>query len=145
MGVQPTKEAVDNTCIVRSRYLGLAVALISFWGGNHLIARVWRGTVGIEKQKEYLTYLAGFGFEDYQKYPGFAGACLLHRSAEERVHILFLSLWKSRQAIADYAGEPIEKAHYYPYDLECLIDPVPNVEHYEVIATDSLKSPLESL
>ena len=32
-----------------------------------------------------------------------------------------------------YAGTDIEQAHYYPYDLECLIDPPRNVEHYEVL------------
>jgi len=110
-----------------------------------MIARVWRGTVSAEKQKEYLSYLAGFGFEDYQKYPGFAGAYLLHRSEQDRVHILFVSLWSSRQAIADYAGEPIEKAHYYAYDLTCLIDPVPTVEHYEVTAAGSLNPPCQAL
>jgi heme-degrading monooxygenase HmoA len=122
----------------------IAGALI-FLGDSYMIARVWRGVVNMEKQKEYLSYLTGFGFEDYQKYPGFAGAYLLHRSEQEIVHILFISHWNSRQSIADYAGEPIEKAHYYAYDLECLIDPSPTVEHYEVIATDSLGSRLQSL
>ena len=32
-----------------------------------------------------------------------------------------------------YAGPDIERAHYYPYDLECLIDPEVGVVHYEVV------------
>jgi hypothetical protein len=48
------------------------------------------------------------------------------------MHFLLLSFWESRQAIVTYAGADIAKAHYYAYDLECLIGPPLNVEHYEV-------------
>jgi heme-degrading monooxygenase HmoA len=107
----------------------------SFAGGqSNTIARVWRGAVPIEKAEAYLGYLAGFGFRDYEAYAGYRGAYLLRLTEEARVHIVLLSLWNSRQAIVAYAGAEIEQAHYYAYDLECLIDPGPNVEHYEVLS-----------
>jgi len=102
-----------------------------------MIARIWHGVVPIEKAQAYLDYLAGFGFRDYQAYAGFRGAHLLHRTEEARMQVLLLSLWDSREAIVAYAGAEIERAHYYPYDLECLIDPAPNVQHYEVRAGDA--------
>jgi hypothetical protein len=33
-----------------------------------------------------------------------------------------------------YAGADIEQAHYYSYDLECLVNPEPKVAHYETLA-----------
>ena len=29
----------------------------------------------------------------------------------------------------------IDRAQYFPFDLDCLLDPEPNVAHYEVMAS----------
>ena len=100
-----------------------------------MIARVWHGVVASEKADDYAKYLAGFGVQDYQAVPGNHGVQLLRRSEGAYVHFLLLSLWSSREAIEAYAGPDIEQAHYYPYDLECLVDPEPSVAHYEVVAS----------
>jgi heme-degrading monooxygenase HmoA len=99
---------------------------------RNTVARVWRGVVPLEKAEAYLRYLTDFGFRDYQTYAGNRGIHLLRRTEGARMHFLLLSFWESRQAIVAYAGADIAKAHYYAYDLECLIDPPLNVEHYEV-------------
>src|SRR5512134_1289714 len=99
----------------------------------HMIARVWHGVVAREKADDYARYLAGFGVRDYQARPGNRGVQLLRREDGPLVHFVLLSLWTSREAIAAYAGADIERAHYYPYDLECLVDPEPGVTHYEVV------------
>ena len=108
--------------------------------GGNTIARVWRGVVPIEKAEAYFRYLTDFGFRDYQTYAGNRGIHLLRRTEEARMHFLLLSFWESRQAIVAYAGADIAKAHYYAYDLECLIDPPLNVEHYEVCQMPELTS-----
>jgi heme-degrading monooxygenase HmoA len=100
--------------------------------GGNTIARVWRGFVAIEKAEAYFRYLTDFGFRDYQTHAGNRGIHLLRRTEESGMHFLLLSFWESRQAIVAYAGTDIAKAHYYAYDLECLIDPPLHVEHYEV-------------
>lgn len=97
-----------------------------------MIARLWRGVVPVEKAEAYARYLREFGLRDYQQHPGNRAAHLLCHSGTRGAHFLLLSFWKSREAIADYAGANIDQARYYPYDLECLIDPGPRVEHYEV-------------
>jgi heme-degrading monooxygenase HmoA len=101
-------------------------------GGDQNIARAWRGAVPIEKADAYFRYLVDFGFRDYQAYRGIRAVYLLRRTEEAEVQFFLLSFWNSREAIVAYAGPNIEQARYYPYDLECLIDPAPNVEHYEV-------------
>jgi heme-degrading monooxygenase HmoA len=98
-------------------------------------ARVWRGVIHAEKAEAYLAYLADFGFRDYESYAGYRTGYLLSRREEAQVHVLLLSFWNSRQSIVEYAGPHIEQAHYYAYDLECLIDPPPNVEHFSVLSS----------
>ena len=98
-----------------------------------MIARVWHGVVPSEKAEAYAQYLSDFGVRDYQAVPGNCGVQLLRRSEGSRVQFLLLSFWTSREAIDAYAGPDIERAHYYPYDLECLLDPELVVAHYEVV------------
>ena len=100
-----------------------------------MIARVWHGVVPREKASAYADYLSDSdrGVPDYERVPGNCGAFLLSRVEDDRVHFVLLSLWISREAIHGYAGPDIERAQYFPYDLECLIDPEPNVAHYEVL------------
>lgn len=68
-----------------------------------MIARVWLEFVPAERAEVYLHYLVDFGFYDNKKHPGSKASYLLHRATEGRVHILLLSVWESRQAIAAYA------------------------------------------
>ena len=98
-----------------------------------MIARVWHGVVPSEKAEAYAQYLSDFGVRDYQAVPGNCGVQLLRRTEGSQVHFLLLSLWTSPEAIEAYAGPDIERARYYPYDLECLVDPEPGVAHYEVV------------
>jgi hypothetical protein len=100
-----------------------------------MIARVWHGVVPLEKAESYGRYLAEseFGVPDYQRVPGNRGATLLRRIEEDRAHFLLISFWDSRQAIEEYAGPEIDTARYFPFDRECLLDPEPNVAHYEVL------------
>jgi heme-degrading monooxygenase HmoA len=100
-----------------------------------MIARVWHGVVPLEKADGYGTYLADsdLGVRDYQRVPGNHGVYLLRRGQGDRVHFLLISLWKSREAIEGYAGPDIEQARYFPFDRECLLEPEPNVAHYEVL------------
>jgi heme-degrading monooxygenase HmoA len=100
-----------------------------------MIARVWHGVVPLEKAAGYGKYLedSDLGVRDYQRVPGNRGVSLFRRTEGDRVHFLLISLWDSREAIKKYAGPDIEKAQYFPYDRECLLDPEPNVQHYEVL------------
>jgi heme-degrading monooxygenase HmoA len=101
-----------------------------------MIARVWHGVVPASKADAYGEYLARSdrGVSDYQATPGNRGAWLLRRTEGDRVRFMLVSLWDSRASTEAYAGADIDRARYFHYDLECLIDPTPSVEHYEVLA-----------
>ena len=100
-----------------------------------MVARVWQGIVPREKAEGYERYLADSdrGVGDYRRIAGNRGVYLMRRAEGDRIRFLLISLWYSREAIAGYAGADIDKAQYFAYDLECLIDPEPLVTHYEVV------------
>ena len=100
-----------------------------------MIARVWNGVVPLAKADGYAKYLSDsdLGVHGYQSIPGNRGVCLARRVDGERVHFLLISFWDSREAIARYAGPAIERAQYFPFDLECLLEPQRDVAHFEVL------------
>ncbi len=100
-----------------------------------MIARVWHGVVPAPKAEAYSRYLADSdrGVGDYERTPGNRGFSLLRCREGDRMHFLLISLWDSKEAIAAYAGPDIEQARYFPFDLECLLEPDPRVQHYEVL------------
>lgn len=102
-----------------------------------MIARVWHGIVPAAKADAYEEYLARSdrGVSDYEATPGNRGAFLLRRNDGDWVRFMLVSLWDSRAAIEAYAGADIDRARYFDFDLECLIEPSPQVEHYEIVAT----------
>lgn len=107
-----------------------------------MIARVWHGVVSREKAEGYGAYLADSerGVRDYERLPGNQGAWLLRRADGDRVHFMLVSLWDSREAIRAYAGPDIERAQYFDYDRECLLELEPNVAHYEVLAAPGMRA-----
>ena len=104
-------------------------------GGTRMIARVWQGIVPAEKAEAYGRYLAesDLGVRGYRAIRGNRGVSLLRRVEEGQVRFLLISLWDSEKAIRDYAGADIERARYFDFDRECLLDPDPNVAHYEIL------------
>jgi len=100
-----------------------------------MIARVWRGTVPAARAAAYEQYLkeSDRGVADYARTPGNRGFLLLRRSEGDLVRFELISFWDSREAIEAYAGPEIETARYFPFDLECLVDPEPRVAHFEVL------------
>lgn len=97
-----------------------------------MIARVWHGVVPESQADDYLDYLNLTGVPDCRSTPGNQGVYVLQRHQNSETHFLLISLWESRQAIAAFAGEDIEKARYYPEDSRYLVELEPEVTHFEV-------------
>jgi heme-degrading monooxygenase HmoA len=100
-----------------------------------LIARLWHGVVPVEKADGYSRYLADSdrGVRAYRAIRGNRGVTLLRRAEGDRVHFLLISLWDSEAAIREYTDPDIDRAQYFEYDRECLLEPEPNVTRYEVV------------
>jgi heme-degrading monooxygenase HmoA len=100
-----------------------------------MIARMWHGVVPVEKADCYARYLADsdLGVRAYQAICGNRGVSLLRRVEGNRIHFLLISFWDSEAAVREYTGPDIERARYFEYDLECLVEPEETVTHYEVV------------
>jgi heme-degrading monooxygenase HmoA len=99
-----------------------------------MIARIWHGATPTARAEEYLHYLEAVGLPGYQGIDGFRGAQILTRTEGMATHFLVVSHWDSMDAVARFAGDPVDQAHYYPRDPEFLLELEPKVVHYVVAA-----------
>jgi catechol 2,3-dioxygenase-like lactoylglutathione lyase family enzyme/heme-degrading monooxygenase HmoA len=96
------------------------------------VARVWRGRVRKELLEKYRGYIESTGLADYRKTPGNRGAYMLTVPRDEFGEVITLSFWDTRDSISAFAGEPIERARYYPEDEVYLLDFPERVDHYDL-------------
>ena len=102
-----------------------------------MIARTWHGVTSLAKADEYLRLMRTIAVPDYQAIAGNRGVYVMRRIEGETAHFLLLTLWDSEDAIRQFAGENIEKAKYYDFDPDYLLELEPTVIHYEVFAAPS--------
>jgi heme-degrading monooxygenase HmoA len=98
-----------------------------------MIARTWRGATKAQDAEAYLDYLHRTGFAEYRKTPGNRGALGLRRIVKDRAEFFLISLWDSKEAVRQFAGDDIEKAVFYPEDERFLVERDEHVSHYEVV------------
>ncbi len=98
-----------------------------------MIARTWHGAVRAKDADTYHAYLMRTGIPDYKKTPGNLGVYVLRRIENNEAHFLLVSLWESLEHIRGFAGDDVEKAHYYDEDKKFLLELEPRVTHYEVL------------
>jgi heme-degrading monooxygenase HmoA len=98
-----------------------------------VIARNWHGRVPAAQADAYFAYLQRTGIPDYQRTPGNRGVYVFRRIEGGEAHFLLTSLWDSLDAIRTFAGDDVERAHYYSEDTAYLLELEPKVTHYEVL------------
>jgi heme-degrading monooxygenase HmoA len=98
-----------------------------------MIVRVWRGKTSAAKAEGYRTFLREMAYPDYGEAPGNRGWMLLSRTSAQSVEFMFVSLWDSMQAVAQYAGGDPEHPKYYPEDQAALLELPERAEHFEVV------------
>lgn len=99
-----------------------------------MIARAWHGITPTAKADEYLHLMRTVAVHDYQAIPGNRGVYVMRRVEGEIAHFLLLTLWDSADAIRQFAGEDMERAKYYDFDPDYLLELESTVTHYEVFA-----------
>ena len=99
-----------------------------------MIARIWRGRTKKENADEYWKFLTCNAEEDCRKTEGNRGVSVYKRITSDYAEFMFISFWESIDVIRNYAGEDIDRAHYFPEDLKYVIDPPSHVEHFEVVS-----------
>jgi hypothetical protein len=98
-----------------------------------MIARRWHGRVPADKADDYLRLMAEVGLPDYRSTSGSRGAWCLHRRDGDVVHVEMFTLWEDEAAIRRFAGEQMNRAKYYDFDPDYLLELEPEVTHFDVI------------
>lgn len=98
-----------------------------------MIARRWRGRIRTVDAKAYLTLMRDVALPDYRAVDGNLGAWCLHRINDHVTEVEMLTLWRDEAAVARFAGTPVERAKYYEFDSDYLLELEPLVTHFEVI------------
>lgn len=96
------------------------------------VARIWRSRVRPGKIRAYRRYIGATGITDYRSTAGNCGAWILSKNNDDYDDVLTLSFWDSRDAIVRFAGEPMDRAQYYPEDENYLLDFPKEVEHFDI-------------
>ena len=96
-----------------------------------MIARIWHGATRVSKGDEYLRLMREVAIPDYHSVPGNRGAYVLRRIDGGRMHFLMLTFWESLEAVRTFAGDDVEKAKYYDFDVDFLLELEPSSTHYE--------------
>ncbi len=97
-----------------------------------MIARIWHGTVPLDKAARYLDLMRTVAIPDYQRIPGNKSALVLQDVSGVTAHFLTFTLWDSWESIRAFAGEDVDRAKYYDFDSTFLTVLEPTVQHYEV-------------
>jgi heme-degrading monooxygenase HmoA len=103
-----------------------------------MIVRTWRGATRAEDAETYLEYLQRTGFAGFGSTPGNRGAIGLRRVVDGKAEFFLLSFWDSEDAVRRFAGDPIDKAVFYPEDEQFLTERDEHVDHFELVVLNGL-------
>ena len=116
-----------------STYLTAPNASASPKASSRMIARIWHGRTVASKADAYEKYLNDAGVSKIQKVPGNLGVEVLRRNQGGMTDFIVISYWTSLDAVKNYAGSDYAKVRPLDRDREFLVDPEPEVAHYEVV------------
>ena len=97
-----------------------------------MITRIWHGRTTAAKSDEYLDLMRTVAIPDYRSTSGNKGAYALRRIEGDTAHFLMVTFWESEAAIRAFAGNKIDKAKYYDFDKDFLLELEPSTTHYEM-------------
>jgi heme-degrading monooxygenase HmoA len=100
-----------------------------------MICRIWHGRTPRTKADAYASFLVQRAIPDYRSVKGNVDVSILRRDEAEVTHFLCVTHWQSEEHIRAFAGDELLKAKYYPEDADFLLEFEPEVQHYEVAAT----------
>ena len=98
-----------------------------------MVVRMWHGRVPTSRERAYREFTNSRAIPDYRSVPGNISVHILEREEGDITHFVTLTFWENREAIHAFAGDPIDRAKYYPEDEDYLLEFEATVVHYEVV------------
>ena len=97
-----------------------------------MIARIWHGRTAASDAEEYTEFVKERAVPDYGSVDGLRKLYFLRRLDGDTAHFVLVTLWDSMASVREFAGEPPEKAKYYPEDDRFLLEKEEATTLYEV-------------
>jgi heme-degrading monooxygenase HmoA len=97
-----------------------------------MIARTWHGWTRAGDAGAYLAYLEETGLKRFRQEPGNVAAFTLVREHEDRSHFVVISIWDDLDSIRGFAGDPLDRAVFFPRDDRFLIARDEHVDHFDL-------------
>ncbi len=97
-----------------------------------MIVRMWHGRVDASKANEYAEFMKQRAAPDYSSVDGLQKLQFLSRIESDVAHFLLVTYWDSMESVKNFAGDPPEKAKYYPEDDQFLMEKEETSALYEV-------------
>ena len=104
--------------------------------GGPAVARIWRGATREKDARDYRDSLRA-DLREVRSVDGNVGAFILERGRDGRAEFVFISLWKSMEAVVGFAGSDVDRAVYFRDDERVLLELTPRVKHYDVVAAET--------
>jgi len=99
---------------------------------RNVIARLWSAKATEPGSKAYLDHFNHAVLPELRKLDGYAGSTVLTRVTNGEVEILVATVWRSLQAIRDFAGVDLERAVVATEAACILTDYDRRVRHFDV-------------
>ena len=96
-----------------------------------MITRVWHGRTNPANAEKYLQFLLHDGTKEYWETNGILSVKIWQRKEEDSCHFWTVTEWTNIEAIKRFAGDDYEKAKYYPFDSDILLEFEEKVMHCE--------------
>jgi heme-degrading monooxygenase HmoA/catechol 2,3-dioxygenase-like lactoylglutathione lyase family enzyme len=116
-----------------------------------MISRHWRGTTKRGQDQAYIDHLKADTFPKISAIPGFVSASILKREGVDGSEFEIVTVWRSRAAIAAFAGQDIDAAVVPEAAQAMLAEFDRRVRHFEIVDTvtrtgsDTARRELESI
>ncbi len=87
-----------------------------------MILRTWHGRTRLEDADAYETFMKQRAAPDYGSVDGLKQIFFTRRDDEACAHFLLVTVWKSMDAVKEFAGDDPAKAKYYRQDDKYLLE-----------------------
>lgn len=103
-----------------------------------MIERVWRGWIAPERAEEYQLFLRDEFLPAAHSIAGYRGARVMRRRVGDEIEFMTITRFDSVEAIRDFAGEELERAHVAAPARALLGRWEETVAHYEIAFDDEV-------
>ena len=87
-----------------------------------MIIRTWHGRTRLSDADAYELFMTQRAAPDYGSVEGLEQIFFTRRDEDDVSHFLLITVWKSIEAVKNFAGENPAVAKYYPEDDEFLLE-----------------------